>query len=203
MLHILGKIPYRVTVACSGGIDSMVLVHFLLNGRKKVDLAFFNHDTQHSKEAEQFIKRFAGKHRLNFTIGRVKNNRKKGQSIEEFWRNERYKFLEGLGASYIFTGHHLDDVIETWVMSSLHGQSKLIPYNRNNKVFRPLLLTTRKQIEDYAERHKVLHIEDPSNKQTKYMRNLVRNEMMELVLKVNPGIHKTIKKKLVELNKEV
>ena len=134
MLHLLGKLPHRVTVACSGGIDSMVLVHFLLKGKRKVDLAFFNHDTQHSKDAEQFIKKFAGKHRLNFTIGRVKNSRKKRESMEEFWRNERYKFLEDLGASSIFTAHHLDDVVETWIMSSLHGQSKIIPYSRNDKI---------------------------------------------------------------------
>jgi len=203
MLHILGKIPYRVTVACSGGIDSMVLVHFLLNGRKKVDLAYFNHDTQHSKDAEQFIKRFAGQHKLNLVVGRVKGNRKPRESFEEFWRNERYKFLESLGSTHILTAHHLDDVIETWVMSSLHGQPKLIPYSRNDKVFRPLLPTSKQQILNYAKGHQVPYLDDPSNMSSKYVRNLVRNEMMDLVLKVNPGIHKTIKKKLLELNSNI
>ncbi len=203
MLHILGKIPYRVTVACSGGIDSMVLVHFLLKGRKKVDLAYFNHDTQHSKDAEQFIKQFAGKHKLNLVVGRVKNNRQKRESIEEFWRNERYSFLESLGSNHIFTAHHLDDVVETWVMSSLHGQSKLIPYSRNCKIYRPLLTTSKQQITDYAKHHSISYVDDPSNQSSKYMRNMVRNEMMSLVLKVNPGIHKTIKKKLLELNNNI
>ena len=47
MIRIIGKIPSTVTVACSGGIDSMVFVDFLLQGRRKVNLAYFNHDTQH------------------------------------------------------------------------------------------------------------------------------------------------------------
>ena len=203
MLHLLGKLPHRVTVACSGGIDSMVLVHFLLKGRKKVSLAFFNHDTKHSKDAEQFVKRFAGQNRLNLTVGRVKNNRKKGQSMEEFWRDERYAFLESLGAPVILTAHHLDDVVETWIMSSMHGNPKIIPHSRNEKVYRPLLPTTREQIEQYAKHHQVEYIDDPSNQSSKYIRNLVRNEMMDLILRVNPGIRKTIRKKVIELNKDL
>ena len=181
----------------------MVLVHFLLKGRKKVSLAFFNHDTKHSKDAEQFVKRFAGQNRLNLTVGRVKNNRKKGQSMEEFWRDERYAFLESLGAPVILTAHHLDDVVETWIMSSMHGNPKIIPHSRNEKVYRPLLPTTREQIEQYAKHHQVEYIDDPSNQSSKYIRNLVRNEMMDLILRVNPGIRKTIRKKVIELNKDL
>ena len=203
MLHIIGKIPRRVTVACSGGVDSMVLVHFLMNGKRKVDLAYFNHDTQHSKDAEKFVKRFAGQNRLNLTVGRVRSTRQKGQSMEEFWRNERYRFLESLGSSCILTAHHLDDAVETWIMSSMHGLSKLIPYSRNNKIYRPLLPTSRTQIEDYALRHNVSYVSDPSNKQCKYTRNMVRNEMMPFVLKINPGIRKTIRKKIIELNRNL
>ena len=51
MIRIIGKLPATVTVACSGGIDSMTVVDFLLKGRRRVHLAYFDHDTPHSKNA--------------------------------------------------------------------------------------------------------------------------------------------------------
>ena len=68
MIKILGKIPRRVTVACSGGIDSMSVVHFLLQGKRSVDLAFFNHDTLHSRKAEDFIKEYSDLKKLKLWV---------------------------------------------------------------------------------------------------------------------------------------
>ena len=197
MIHILNKIPNRVTVACSGGLDSMAIVNFLLNGKKKVDLAYFNHDTIHAKEAEQFVKRFAGVKRLNLVVGRVKGQKGR-KSLEEFWRDERYAFFNSLGSPFIITCHHLDDCVETWLMSSLHGQGKLIPYNRNN-IYRPFLLTEKSELKDYVARHDIDWVEDPSNSNTNHSRNYVRRHMMPHVLRVNPGIKKTIRKKIIEI----
>ena len=133
MFRIIGKIPRRVTVACSGGIDSMAIVNFLLEGKRKIDLAFFNHDTIYSRKAEEFLKRFAGSKELHLVVGRVKGSKGK-KSLEEFWRDERYNFLESLNSPYIITGHHLDDVVETWLFSSFHGNPKLIPLKRNKNI---------------------------------------------------------------------
>ena len=55
MIRIINKIPKKVTVACSGGIDSMVFTEFLRAGRRRVKLAFFNHDTKHSNDAQKFL----------------------------------------------------------------------------------------------------------------------------------------------------
>ena len=201
MLRIIGKIPQRVTVACSGGVDSMVFVDFLLKGKRKVDLAFFNHDTGHSREAEKFVRQYAAKNNLILTIGRVKGTKGK-RSFEEFWRDERYQFLESFRSSFIITNHHLDDVVETWLFSSFHGKPNLIPYQRGDKIFRPFLMTSKKDIMSYAERKGVEWIEDPSNKMTKnIMRNQIRHNVMPEVLKVNPGIRTTIRKKLLEIYK--
>ena len=52
MIRIIKKIPNNVVIACSGGIDSMAFTHFLRQGKRKVKLAFFNHDTFHSKHAQ-------------------------------------------------------------------------------------------------------------------------------------------------------
>ena len=197
MIRIIGQIPKNVTIACSGGIDSMVFTHFLLHGRRNVNLAYFNHDTQHSHKAQKFVENYAKQNKLNLFIGRVKG-RKGKRSLEEFWRDERYDFLQRTGSDYTITCHHLDDCVETWLMSSFHGQSKLIPFKRNKNIFRPFLMTSKKIIKQYAERKNIKWIEDPSNQHTNFMRNHVRHNVMPQVLIVNPGISSTIRKKLIE-----
>tara|TARA_S200000501_G_C20865786_1_gene761879 strand:+ start:1353 stop:1955 length:603 start_codon:yes stop_codon:yes gene_type:complete len=197
MIRIIGKIPTSVTIACSGGIDSMVFTHFLMQGKRKINLAYFNHDTQHSYKAEKFVEKFASDNNLTLFIGRVKG-RKGKRSLEEFWRDERYDFLQRTSSNYTITCHHLDDCVETWLMSSFHGQSKLIPFKRNSNIYRPFLMTSKKSIKDYAERKNLEWCEDPSNQKTNFMRNHVRYNLMPQVLKVNPGIRSTIRKKLIE-----
>jgi len=197
MIRIIGKIPPTITVACSGGIDSMAVVHFLLQGRRKINLAYFNHDTQHSHKAEKFVEKFASDNSLSLFIGRVRG-RKGKRSLEEFWRDERYDFLQRVGSNYTITCHHLDDCVETWLMSCFHGQPKLIPYQRNSNIFRPFLMTSKKTIKEYALKKKIDWIEDPSNQKTNFMRNHVRHNVMPQVLVVNPGMRTMIRKKLIE-----
>ena len=197
MIRVIKKIPNNVVIACSGGIDSMAFTHFLRQGKRKVKLAFFNHDTFHSKHAQSFVEEYANKNNLELFLGRVQGTKGR-RSIEEFWRDERYNFFNKIDTNFLITCHHLDDVVETWIMSSLHGQSKLIPYKRGENVFRPFLMTPKKVIKDYAERKQVEWVEDPSNSKTEYIRNHIRHSMMPLVLKVNPGIRKTIRKKMLE-----
>ena len=198
MIRIIGKIPQKITIACSGGVDSMAIANFLLEGKRTVHLAYFNHDTSHSKEAERFIKEYSAKNKLALTVGRVSGTRGK-LSLEEFWRNERYKFLESLKSEYIITCHHLDDAVETWLFSCFHGTPKVIPYQRGENIYRPFLLTEKKEIIKYAKGRNLKWLEDPSNRMTKnIMRNQIRHNVMPHVLKVNPGIRKVIRKKLLE-----
>ena len=70
MIRIIGKIPHKVTIACSGGIDSMVFTHFLLQGKRNVDLAYFDHDTAHSKKAQKFVEEYAENNKINLRIGK-------------------------------------------------------------------------------------------------------------------------------------
>ena len=198
MIRIIKKIPRSVTIACSGGLDSMVLTHFLRQGKRKVKLAYFNHDTFHSNQAESFVKEYSNKNNLELSIGRV-SGQKGRRSIEEFWRDERYSFFKKLNSDFLITCHHLDDVVETWIMSSLHGQSKLIPYNRGQNIYRPFLMTSKKSLKEYAKSKNVEWVEDPSNARTEYMRNYVRHSMMPHVLKVNPGVRTMIRKKMIEI----
>ena len=71
MIRIIKKIPSQVTVACSGGLDSMVVTHFLLQGRRKVRLAYFNHDTSHSTNAQKFVENYAETNNLDLFFRNV------------------------------------------------------------------------------------------------------------------------------------
>tara|TARA_B100001250_G_C19803566_1_gene792241 strand:+ start:2051 stop:2653 length:603 start_codon:yes stop_codon:yes gene_type:complete len=197
MIRIINKIPSDVVVACSAGLDSMSVVHFLQRGRRNIRLAYFNHDTTHSKNAQKFVEEYAEKQNLDLSIGRVMGVKGK-RSIEEFWRDERYNFFNQINSNFIITCHHLDDCVETWVMSSLHGKSKLIPYKRGDNIYRPFLMTTRKSFREYAIRKEVKWVEDPSNARLEYMRNHVRHAMMPHILKLNPGIRTMVRKKIIQ-----
>ena len=174
----------------------MAFTHFLLQG-KKVELAYFNHDTAFARKSEEFVRQYAEQNNLKLYVGRVKG-RKGKRSLEEFWRDERYGFLQNLNSNFIITCHHLDDCVETWLMSAFHGRCKLIPYQRNENIFRPFLMTSKHSIKQYAKSKQVKWVEDPSNQLTNFARNRVRHRIMPEVLHINKGIRNTIRKKLLE-----
>lgn len=197
-MHLLGQIPSDYfLVACSGGMDSMVLVDLLLRfPRNRFDLAFFDHGTPDCKTALEFLKDLCPRLKLELFTGHVRREQDHGESLEAYWRDQRYEFLNGFDCP-VLTAHHLNDVIETYVMSCLKGgQPKLIPYRRQN-VIRPLLTVSRDEITAWAVKHEVSYVEDLSNQDTKHLRNYVRHEMMPYVLHVNKGIGTMLKKKVL------
>lgn len=199
MIKIQGKLPRKIYVACSGGVDSMAAVDFLSRNHD-VFVLHFNHSTEHGNKAMKFVEKYCKEKDIPWLTNISANNREKTprESQEEYWRNIRYEWLERCTNRDIITGHHLDDCVETWVWSSMHGTGKIIPYSRNNRIFRPFRLTRKRDLELWARLNNVPHIEDDSNTDTCYTRNYIRHDMMSSVLKVNPGIHKTIAKKVRE-----
>lgn len=205
MLKILGKIPIsHFHVACSGGTDSMVLVDFLRRYPKnKFDIIHFNHGTECCNEAEEFIKEFCTENHIELHLGKISRDRKKNESQEEYWRNCRYEFFKKFSDEPILVSHHLNDCIETWVMTSLHGNSQLIPYrNEKYNIIRPFLTVPKSEINDWIKRHNVKHVYDRSNSDTALNRNFVRHKMMKYILTINPGIETTIKKKIIKAFEE-
>ena len=192
MIRFIGKLPRKCVVAFSGGVDSVAVADFLLNGKREVHLAFFHHGTKTSDDAEKFVKEFARQRQVTLSIGRIANEKPAGESPEEYWRNERYRFLSMYDYPVI-TAHHLGDAVETWIFNSLHGNPRIMPYKRGN-VIRPFLTTPKQELIDWAKRRGLSWCEDESNNDLKYMRNLIRHKIIPEAKVINPGLDKVVKK---------
>lgn len=196
MIKILPKIkiPHKITVAFSGGIDSLAIAHFLKRGNKSVTLAHFNHGCEVSDKIETECKALANQLELPILIKRIDEpDIPDGESVENYWRKNRYRWLRSL-SDKVITGHHLNDAVETWIWSSLHGEGKLIPYESGN-IIRPFLLTEKKDFNNYCKNHNLQIVEDECNNDLSLMRNYMRKNLIPIVEKINPGINKVIRKK--------
>jgi tRNA(Ile)-lysidine synthase len=194
MIKLLMPLPKKIYVACSGGVDSMAALDFL-NRKHDVTAAFFDHRTETSGKALYFLARVLKERGIKLEVSVMGNDCPKGASLEEHWRNERYKFLDSLDATVV-TAHHLDDAVETWVWSCMNGNPKLPQIQRGN-VLRPFLATPKMELIDWCTKNNVFWLDDLSNFDTRFTRNMIRHEVMPVIQKINPGIQKTIKKKLI------
>ncbi len=172
----------------------MAVVDFLRRNHH-VTAVFFDHDTQTSRDAKQFLERDLKDKDVDLIVGNIDQIRQKDQSQEEFWRIERYKFFYSFTDAPVITCHHLDDCVETWVWSCLHGEGKIIPY-RNSNVIRPFRLNRKQDFIHWCDTKGVEWIEDKSNVDLKYVRNYIRYELLPRALIVNSGLHKVIMKKV-------
>ena len=202
MFKLVGKIPNKCYLACSGGPDSMFALDFLIRGKKDVTILYMNHGTEHGAEAEAFVKSEAKRLGVKIEVGCVGSAEKeKNESSEQFWRRIRYDFLNKFNDAPIVMVHNLDDEVENWIFSSLRGNGKLIPY-RNGNVIRPFLCISKKEILSWNERKGVPFVVDPGNFSDDYTRSYIRQNLMPHALFVNPGLHKTIRNKVLCLDFE-
>tara|TARA_Y100000310_G_C20462602_1_gene706083 strand:+ start:271 stop:891 length:621 start_codon:yes stop_codon:yes gene_type:complete len=193
-IKILGSIPHNVTLACSGGPDSMAALDFLKRGKKNVSVAHFDHGTDHGVSARSFLEEYCNEHGISISIGSISGTKPREKSWEEWWRDERYGFFRSISGKKI-TAHNLNDVAEWWIFSSLSGNPNLIPY-RNRDVFRPFLTTSKIALEEWCKRKAVPYVKDPGNLDLKYARSRIRNNIFPEVLSINPGLLKVMERKV-------
>lgn len=191
MIKVLGNIPKsEFGLACSGGVDSMAILNFLVNGKYNPNVIYFNHNTKHGDEAEIFLKDYCKKNNLNLIIGRT--DIKPTSNKEKQWSDARYEFFSKFDYP-IMTCHHLDDCVETYIFTCLRGFQSVIPYSKGN-IIRPFLLNEKSEFEDWCKRKNVPFIEDESNKSVDYTRNRIRHNIVPEALLVSPGLKGIVKK---------
>ena len=191
MIRQLCHIPVGADLAFSGGVDSVAAASFL--HRKIGKLLYFHHQTPHSEKALSFCADFAKSYGKPLVVEYLSGEKPANESQEEFWRKQRYAFLRR-NSSIVVTAHHLDDAVETWLFSAIHGTPKLIPVS-NEGVLRPFLSTPKSVLVDWCQRRGLQWCEDDSNLDVRYMRNLIRARIVPEALRVNPGLRTVIRKK--------
>jgi len=195
VIKVLGKIPkVEFGLACSGGVDSMAILDFLVKGRYYPHVLYFNHNTEHGDEAESFIANYCKEMELTLTIGRTELSPKSNK--EKIWSDLRYEFFSKFNFP-IITCHHLDDCVETYIFSCLRGFQSVIPYSKGPNIIRPFLLNEKSVFEDWCKDKNVPFIQDESNFSLDYSRNRIRNKIVPEALQVNPGL-KTVVKKMIK-----
>ncbi len=186
-----------IGVAISGGVDSVALAHYLVKKKYNVTLFFFNHANDYANDEFKFVTSFADKYNLSLVVCSTTVKKPDEMSQEEFWRIERYKFFHSHSNIKIATGHTLNDAVEWYIFTCCHGEGHCMPYENKN-VIRPFLVTDKDRIISYCEKNKINWLEDPSNQDVTFAaRNRIRHNILPEVLKINPGIFKVIKKKLL------
>lgn len=203
MPHILFKPSSIDAVAVSGGPDSMCAMHFLTQGGKypKTILHFF-HGTEFGSLARKLVRDYCEELGLPLIEGEIAGDKPSDESLEEFWRNQRIAFFQVWSKSnsektqditLIASGHNLDDAVETWLFSCMHGRPDKIP-EAGAALVRPFLLWRKEEMGEYCRKHNVPYIIDPSNEDRRFMRSIIRHDIMPLALQVNPGIYTVVKK---------
>lgn len=206
-IRILGDLPNKVYVACSGGVDSMAVVDFLVRGKRDVRIINFDHGTKYGSMAADFVADYWCQRGLEVNLIDISEDQigkpPAGESQESHWHNARYRYYREIHQEAglpIITCHHLDDQVENWIMTCATGNPSLISYkNEETGVIRPFLLNTKDKFYSWCHRKGVPFVEDPSNAEDKYVRNYVRNNMVKHFREINPGINKVIAKKILEM----
>lgn len=194
----------KILVAVSGGVDSVVLLYLLK--QMEIDCAIV-HCNFHLRGDEsdgdfEFVKVLAEQYGIPFyskdfnTKEYASENK---QSIEMAARELRYEWFEQLrelfSYNYIAVGHHADDVAETVLINlvrgtGIHGLTGIKA--KLGKIIRPLLPFTRMELEAYAKENNLQYREDSTNKETDFVRNKIRHQIIPILEEINPSIRKTM-----------
>lgn len=200
------QVDDTVVVGVSGGVDSMLLLHFFGTyfPNTKVVVAHVNHGLREESKVEyEMVQKEAAKMGYTFagtTVDVASRMDSHKESLQVAARNCRYAFYEEVLDSYkatqLYLGHHGDDLVETMLMrqtngaygSALAGMDFSRPF-ANGFIIRPFLCLSKDDIYSYAYEYNLLWSEDSSNQSNKYRRNYFRNEVLPTLKKENPKIH--------------
>ena len=180
-----------MTVALSGGIDSVVLLHLLYELQKKYRFTLNAIHVHHglSKNADKWVKfceKLCTQLSVPLDVYYVKLPQKKSLGIEGEARRLRYEKLLQSKSDLVVLAHHADDQAETFLLQLIRGAgvkglSSMAHFDDTRKLWRPLLNASRINIEKYAKQQKLKWIEDESNLNTDFDRNFVRSKVLPIL----------------------
>ncbi|QDC80398.1 tRNA lysidine(34) synthetase TilS [Candidatus Methylopumilus universalis] len=180
-----------MTVALSGGIDSVVLLHLIHQLQKTQNFTLKASHVHHglSKNADKWVKfceRLCTKLSIPLEVHHIKLPQKKSLGIEGEARQLRYEKLLKSKSDLVVLAHHADDQAETFLLQLIRGAgvkglSSMAHFDYSRRLWRPLLNTSRTEIESYAKKHQLKWIEDESNLNIDFDRNFIRSKVLPIL----------------------
>lgn len=206
----------KVILALSGGPDSMFLLNVLFKLKENFSIEIIPVHINHmiregSYEESVWLKKYVkdrfGLDLLLFSSNVLTLAEKWKKGIEETGRIVRQKILKHVfgkyKADFIATGHNLDDQVETVLFRMIRGTGIKGILSMNPKdgiIIRPLLFIKKSEILDELKRDNLQSINDISNADMKYTRNLIRHSLLPMMEKININAKKHIFDLVVDLS---
>lgn len=193
-----------VTVALSGGADSVALLHALWSLKDKLSItvkaAHLNHGIRGNEadRDEAFVKWLC----LKFDIPIICETvdipiiaKERAQSLELCAREVRYEFLSRNSDGLIATAHTASDNAETLLFNLTRGSGTKglcgIPPKRDNFI-RPLIFCSRYDIEKYCIDNSLSYVTDSTNLEDDYTRNKIRHKIVTALKEINPSLEDAV-----------
>ncbi len=194
----LVKSDDRILLTVSGGVDSMVMLSLFIQSGYTVGVAHCNFQLrgEESDEDEVLVEQEAARYGAAFYNKRFETTaemERTGESMEMAARRLRYAWFNELshehGYTVVATAHHADDSIETFFINLLRGtglRGLTGISTQIERIIRPLMFASRKEILEYAVANHIPFREDSSNRSTKYLRNKIRLGLIPRIREINP-----------------
>ncbi|MDT8363893.1 MAG: tRNA lysidine(34) synthetase TilS [Nitrosomonas sp.] len=196
----------RLTVALSGGVDSVVLLDILakLSGAIEFNLSAVHVEhgiSSHSDQWRDFCQKLCDKFAISLSVFRLQISKQARESLEATARHARYQAFTRVDTDYIVLAQHQDDQAETLLLQLLRGAGikglSAMPAvrplaNTSIKLLRPLLNTPRTAILHYAQTHNLAWVNDESNANTDFDRNYLRHKVFPIIETRYPAYRKTL-----------
>jgi tRNA(Ile)-lysidine synthase len=205
----------RIAVGLSGGADSVALLRALSARSAEFGLVVHAAHLHHGLRGEEadgdlaFARELAAALDLPFHQARVDVAKeaeadpakgKAAETLEEAARRVRYAWFRELLATgeldAIATAHTLDDQAETVLAKLLRGAwteglagiSPKLESSEGGPILRPMLKTTRVEVEAYLHSLGQTWREDSTNRHLTFTRNRIRHELLPLLSEWNPRL---------------
>lgn len=197
-----------VTVALSGGLDSVCLLHMLTTHSKEcgfsVNATHVNHNIRKGAcdNDQTFCENLCkslGVTLKVFSVDAISYSKQNHLSLEQGARALRYDCFNTLIAEgfcdLVATAHHQEDNFETVLLhlfrgAGLKGISGIKA--RYNSVIRPILSFSKQQLVDYANKNSLSFVTDESNFDQTYTRNYIRHSVTPTITKHFPEAVKSV-----------
>ena len=199
----------RLLLACSGGVDSMVLLHVLQQTTYTIAVVHCNFSLRDeaSDGDAAFVSAYCTAHGLPYfesTFDTKDFAMKKGISTQMAARELRYQWFDKLkreqGFTHLLTAHHLDDQLETFLINLGRGSGiKGLCGIPDHLILRPLLAVSKKDILAYAKEKNISWREDASNAQEDYLRNQLRHQLIPKWKAIQPNLIEQLEKSQQQL----